>query len=162
MDGQDRPARVLFPWGIAIMCSRHAVRLMLALALPAASAAAQVCHVPSERSSIRAAVLDPACKVVQVASGSHVDSVAIHRSVRIEGASAATTIVRGRLLVRGNGAVADLEDIAVDARGPNPGCYNAIEVASGASVRSSAVVAVNGLRADASCPLFADSFDYGL
>lgn len=73
------------------------------LALPAEPAAAQVCNAPSQRSSIRAAVLEPACAVVNVAFGGYVESVAVHRSVWIHGASTATTLIRGRVLVRGAG-----------------------------------------------------------
>lgn len=141
---------------------RLASSLLLVLVLPAEPAAAQVCSVPSQRSSIHAAVLDPDCAVVNVAFGSYVESVAVHRSVWINGASTATTIVRGRVLVRGSGTVLEMTNLSVDARGATNGCYDAIEVASGAGLRPSAVATVGGASINTACPLFADSFDYGL
>jgi hypothetical protein len=144
------------------MRTRLASSLLFVLALPAEPAAAQVCNVPSERSSIRAAVLDPDCMVVNVAFGSYVESVAVHRGVWINGASTATTLIRGRVLVRGAGTDLQLSNLSVDARGGTAGCYDAIEVASGSGVRPSAVATVGGASASAACPLFADSLDYGL
>lgn len=141
---------------------RLASSLLFVLALPAEPAAAQVCNVPSQRSSIHAAVLDPDCVVVNVAFGSYVESVAVHRSVWINGASTSTTIVRGRVLVRGSGTVLEMTNLSVDARGAPAGCYDAIEVSSGAGLRPSAVATSSGPAITPACPLFTDSFDYGL
>lgn len=140
---------------------RRSALLPLLLMLPAQHAAAQICNVPAQRSSIHAAVLDPDCAVVNVAAGNFVESVAVTRSLWINGAATQTTIVQGRVLVRGSGVVLDLTNLSVDARGAPAGCYDAIEVASGSGLRPSAVATLSGPAITPACPLFTDSFDYG-
>lgn len=136
--------------------------LFLTLAAMGKPSWAQTCNVPSQRPTIQSAVLDPGCSVVAVAAGVRTESVSIPRSVTLSGAGTATTIVLGRLLVRGAGTVLVLSNLTVDARGGAMGCFlAAIDTATGATVRPTAVAVINGAGGVAPCPLFADSFDFG-
>ena len=53
------------------------------------------CAVPGGYASIQAAVSDPACDVIEVAAGTYAENVLIARSVTINGADWASTIVDG-------------------------------------------------------------------
>lgn len=137
--------------------------IALAAAAAAEPAVAQICNVPAQRSSIQAAAKDPACAVVNVAAGTYPESVVVARSVWINGADSATTIIRGRIVLRGAATVLDLTHLGVDARGGATGCYAyAVPAATaGATYRPSSVAVFNGAGAVAPCPLFTDGFDYG-
>jgi hypothetical protein len=135
---------------------------LLAQAALAVPASAQVCQVPGQRDSIQAAAKDPACVVVNVAAGTYPESVVVARPVWINGASAASTTILGRVVLRGAGTELDLSNLAVDARGGTSGCYPfAVPAATGTVYRPSAVSVRNGAGASNPCPLFTDGFDYG-
>lgn len=137
------------------------VLLLAAMGVPRAPSA-QTCNVPVQRPTIQAAVLDPACGVVNVAAGTRTESVSVRRSVTVSGSGTATTVILGRFLVSGAGTVLDLANLTVDARSGTTGCYAAaVVVAPGATTRPSLVAALNGAGGPGPCPLFADSFDFG-
>lgn len=140
----------------------HRLILLLMFAVVAGPSRAQTCTVPGQRPTIQSAALDPACAVVNVAAGARAESVGVARSVTINGAGTATTVILGRVLVRGAGTVLNLTNLGVDARGGSGGCYaQAVVVASGSTARPSAVAVFNGPGGAAPCPLFADNFDFG-
>ncbi len=146
------------------MPTRHAARVLVLSALVSGPGpvSAQVCQVPGQRASIQAAAKDPACAVVNVAAGIYPESVVVARTVWINGASAASTTILGRIVARGAGTVLDLSNLAVDARGGTAGCYpHAIPAAAGTLHRPVAVVVRAGPGAANPCPLFTDGFDYG-
>lgn len=69
--------------------------LALLFLLSARAEAAGTCRVPSQYSTIQAAVDDPACSDVDVAAGTYYENVVINRDVNIAGDSRGDTIVDG-------------------------------------------------------------------
>jgi len=82
-------------------------------ALGPLAAEAASCAVPSPQyPTIQSAVDDPACTVVVLAAQTYVESVAIGRSLTVQGVSSAATVVQGQVRVQG-GTVA-LAGLRVD------------------------------------------------
>lgn len=70
-----------------------------------AAAATTSCSVPGSHGTIQAAVNDPTCAVVNVASGTFTENVIVNRDVTVEGSGINSTIVDGN----DNGTVFDIQ-----------------------------------------------------
>ena len=128
----------------------------------AAPCTATVCPVPSvPHPTIQEAVDDLACSEVTIAAGTFVEEVNIGRDLDVVGASSATTIIEGRMVVEGAAIQVDVHDLTIDASSLSAaGCFTgALLSRSGAHLSANGVVAING-DGDA-CLLFQDGFESG-
>jgi len=137
-----------------------AAAAMVTLAISAAPARAQVCHVPGGVPTVQLAVSNPSCAQVVLAAGSYDESVVVSRTLTITGAGTASTELRRPLAVTGAGTTVTAGGFAIDLGGS---CHPAsLVVQNGARVL---VPAGNTLpiRADsvpsAPCRLFDDDFE---
>ena len=133
--------------------------IFLALAvLHSPSVGATVCSVPTlAYPSIQAAVDDGACTEIELAAQDFVGSVAVSRSLELDGVSSATTTIEGQVTVSGASAEVTLNDLKVDGGG----CHAvALNVGDGAQVTSGPDVVVAN-AAGGECPIFIDGFELG-
>ena len=137
--------------------------VFLAVVLPCAPpVAADVCQVPSGTyPTIQAAVGAPICTEIVLAAQTFEESVVIARNLVIGGASAATTVIEGRLLVQGGSTVVSLEDLTVNgsASGVAGTFTEALHVADGAELSGSNIVVLNAMIDQRS--IFDDGFESG-
>ncbi len=141
----------------AIHCA--GVTFLAAFALPCFAA---VCSVPSvSHPTIQEAVGDLACTEVVVAAGTFVEEVVIGRDLDVGGASSATTIIEGRMVVEGAAILVVVHDLTIDASAASvAGCFaDGLLARGGAQLSANGVVAING-DGDA-CLLFRDGFESG-
>ena len=126
--------------------------LACAIASPS-RAAAGVCSVPGDHPTIGNAV-SAECSEISIQAGTFSEAVTIERSLKLYGEGAGSTVVLGRLRVRGTGVRVEIDDLTVDIGG----CYQAgIEVSDGAETQTatgSVEVVDSG-----SCLLFRNGFE---
>lgn len=145
--------KILIPASIA-------VGAVIALCTTAAFAA--VCNVPSApHPAIQDAVDDLSCTEIVLAAQAYTESVTIDRSLELRGASTATSIVEGRVVVEGASIVVAARDLTIDGSVPSvAGCFReALVTDGGAQLSANNVVVVNG-DGDA-CLIFGDGFESG-
>lgn len=134
----------------------------LGLGLCAATVLADVCAVPSApHPTIQSAVDDLSCTEIVLAAQTYTESVTIARSLELRGASTATSIVEGRVVVEGASIVVAARDLTIDGSAPSvAGCFReALVTDGGAQLSANDVVVING-DGDA-CLLFRDGFESG-
>jgi len=135
----------------------------LAAALPvwgllAAPTLAGVCTVPGTHAVIQAAIDDPGCTVIELASQTYDESIHLPRSLTLAGPGAGGAVVAGLAQVVGGGTAVTLVDLAV-----RNGCpQGALRVHGGAQVTGTNLEVE---RSEAlPCPpsvLFEDGFESG-
>lgn len=126
------------------------------------AAFAAVCNVPSApHPMIQDAVDDISCTEIVLGAQIFEESVTIHRSLEVRGASSTTTIIEGRVVVEGAPTQVTLRDLTVDGSAPSvAGCFiEALVAEGGALLRANAVIVVNG--DGEACLLFRDGFETG-
>ena len=128
-----------------------------------ATARAATCTVPSgPHPTIQAAVDDLGCTEVDISAGTFVETITISRTLAVNGATASSTIIAGKIEIEGGGSVVvALTELTVDGSHPAvAGCLaEAVNVVAGARMVGSNVVVING-DGDA-CVLFEDGFEDG-
>jgi len=142
-----------------LMASLTAVIAVSAVVTPCPAA---VCTVPSAaHPTIQEAVNDLACTEIDIDAGSFFEEVVVARDLDLGGASSATTVVEGRVVVEGATTQVALRDLTIDASGPTAaGCFDqALLSRGGAQLGASDVIVLNG-GGDA-CVLFRDGFETG-
>jgi hypothetical protein len=121
-----------------------------------------VCTVPSApHPTIQEAVDDLACTEVVLAAQTFTESVVVGRDLDVGGASSATTVIEGRVVVEGATTQVDLHDLTIDASAPSvAGCFPVALVArNGAQISALDIVVVNG--DGEACVIFRDGFESG-
>lgn len=137
--------------------ARRAV-LVAALFTLSAPVGAGVCTVPGSHALVQDAVDDPACTTVEVAAGTHAESVYVGRSVTVSGPETGVAVLAGTVRAEGAGDLVTLRDLRVEN-----GCRG-----RGASAGAGATLATDGVavlrQAGLPCPpfgLFSDDFESG-
>ena len=128
------------------------------LILHAPNVSAQVCEVPTlAYPSIQAALDDVTCTEVVLAAQTFAETVTVSRSLVLDGASSAATVIVGLVTVTGASTEATLQGLKVEGGG----CFPvALDVGDGAQVTSGPDVAIT--NADGGeCPIFIDGFELG-
>jgi len=124
-------------------------------------AKAQTCDVPAQYPTVQAAVADPACSTVVVAAGNYAECITIDRTLTLQGAGPACTILAGPLSVEGADTELTLLSFGIDSTAPPSGCSTApLAVTDGATVYPADMVATNvGGIQPGSCSVYADGFE---
>ena len=132
---------------------------MMALA-SAPTVSADVCQVPSAAyATVQAAVDAPSCTAIDLADQTFAESVTIPRDLALRGISSATTVIEGRVEVRGAATRVVVEDLKVDGSALSvAGCFaEALVVEDGAQLDANRFTVVNS--DGEGCLLFADGFE---
>jgi len=146
----------------------RSIRAMVAALLIAAAlfcvlpVIADVCTVPSGTyPTIQAAVDASVCTDIVLGGQTFEESVVIARDLVISGASAATTVIEGQLVVHEGSTVVSLDDLTVDGRvsGVAGTFTEALHVADGAELSGTNIVVLNWMI-DQSL-IFDDDFEDG-
>lgn len=139
--------------------------VLLAALLPAtASLPAAICNVPSTGyPTLAAALADPTCDPIQVASGTLSESPAIARDVTLAGTGSGSTTIAGWVRVTGAATDAVLNALRIDATGATaPLCYaSGLDIRGGAKASGLDLVVVGRPTPTAACAFFADGFESG-
>jgi hypothetical protein len=139
--------------------------VLLAALLPAAAPlAAAICNVPTTGyPTLAAALADPTCDPIQVASGTFTQSLAIARDVTIVGAGSGSTTIAGWVSVTGSATDAVINALRIDATGASaPLCYaSGLDVRGGARASGFDLAVIGRPSPTAGCAFFADGFESG-
>ena len=118
------------------------------------------CPVPSTpHPTLTAAIADPSCNQVTLASGSYAESVVVGRSLTIEGPNTGVATIRGRLIATGSSSTVVLRDLEIES-----GCQSTLQTSGGAQVDAASVDV--RVTPTAGCPqlpsgIFDSSFESG-
>lgn len=119
---------------------------------------AGTCTVPGSHVSIQDAVSDPGCGVVELAAQSHVESIAVLRSLTLAGPATEGAVLEGKITATGAGVVLGVVDLAVVTS-----CPRGVEALNGSRIAGDGLDVV--IDASAPCPpsplVFADGFESG-
>ncbi len=96
------------------------------------------CSVPSQHPTIQAAVDFPGCSSILVAPGVYTEVLEVDRSLTIEGAGPASSVLAGPLSVSGADTELSLESFGIDTT--NLATSHAFQVTDGAAVYPAAIV----------------------
>ena len=128
----------------AVVKGGTSLGVLLAVMVCTASAAADVCTVPSaSHPTIQVAVDDAYCTEIVLAAQTFVESVTVARDLTLRGTSSTSTVIEGRVVVEGRTTQVTIQDLLVDASGL--GFTDALVAHDGAQVSGDDLVVVNGL-----------------
>jgi len=121
---------------------------------------AAVCTVPSaSHPTIQEAVDDLACTEIALAAGTFVEAVGIDRDLELHGASSATTVIEGRVVIDGAATEVELRDLTIDTSATAACFPEALLSRGGARLGANNLAVVND-DGDA-CLIFGDGFEAG-
>jgi hypothetical protein len=126
--------------------------------------AAVVCNVPSDRATIRSAVVDNSCTQINLAAGTYHEAVHITRSLTLTGAGSDVTHITGWVWAEGFGVEVEIVGVDVDTTGPlSPDCSEALRAFAGANVRVNNSRVISNLSPIPCYPgsIYYDNFESG-
>lgn len=120
------------------------------------------CQVPTgSHPTIQSAVADISCTEIELVEQAYAETVIIGRTLELSGVSSATSIIVGRMSIRGSLTSVIINELTVDGSDPLvAGCFQeAVTVEDGAQMSGINVVVINS--DGAACLLFEDGFEDG-
>lgn len=128
----------------------------------AVCARAAPCPVPTgSHPTIQSAVDDASCTEVQLGGQTYTEVVSIGRTLALSGVSSATSVIAGRVNIRGASTIVAVADLTIDGSDEAvAGCFSeALAVEDSAQMSGNNLVVING--DGTACVLFEDGFEDG-